>query len=403
MLPRPARPAGTPPPRVASALGPGTEKPFVPPLAPAPPPAAPPTIHTAAAAAGTAGRSAVPRPARIPASADDEFTRLLAHPPAALGEGHHHHLRVPSRARFNPRVFAGALSSTLSGSPETLATARRITVTAAVTAASPAAWFLTRSANGLPVPAHGAGDVLDPSGSFLGMFAWVWILWVPVFAGSVAYACFQWLPSQRENPRHAWAGPLTAAAVVLAVLWLWAVHTGNPAAGFGLAGAQVALGLTSIHLTASRPAGSRQERLFTNGPLAVFLGVSILALLACLGSWLTQQQADAGGWGAEAWTLIALVSVVIGVTTICMTDRGQLAVAWSVVLGLAGMGLARLLEEPGAVWPAVGAFSAAFLILVSAGSRRHQVDHASRRAQREWLTAEASARAAAEEPEAAHT
>jgi len=401
MLPRPARPAGTPQPPVASALEQGAAKPFVPPLAPTPPPAAPPTIHPAAA--GTTGRSAVPQPAGIPESVDDDFTRLLAHPPVAPGEGYVHHLRVSSRNRFTPREFADALWSTLSGSPETAATARRITVTAAVSVAAPAAWFLTGWATGLPVPAHGSGDVLDPSGSLLGMFAWVWILWVPVFAGSVAYACFQWLPSQRENPRHTWAGPLTAAAVVLAVLWLWAVHAGNPAAGFWLAGAQVAVGLTAIHLTDSRPAGSRREQLFTDSPLAVFLGVSILALLACLGSWLTQQQADTGGWGAEAWTLIALVSVVIGVTTICMTDRGQLAVAWSVVLGLAGMGLARLLEEPPAVWPAVGAFSAAFLILVSAGSRRHQVDHASRRAQREWLRAEASARADAEEPEAAHT
>ena len=172
---------------------------------------------------------------------------------------------------------------------------------------------------------------------------------------------------------------------------------------FWVAALQMAAGLTTIHWINGWPPSTRGEHLTADVPVGAFLGVSILALLASLGGWLVRGNSDVAGWGAEAWTLVALVAVVLGVTTVCMTDRGHLTVALTVVWGLGWMGVARLLESPAAVWPAVAAFAAAFLILVSASSRRHQVDHARRLAHRQWLRAESSARAAGEVREAART
>lgn len=386
MLPRPARPAET----ESSPAESGTS--FVPPLAPSPPPAVPPTIHrpTSAAASNSdpgALPPSAPAPAQPEADAFDGILRQQALPPE---DSRVHHLRGPSRIRL--QLERPAVSDTT----------RRIVVTAMIAAAVPSAYLLTRSDSGWPVPVHGGGDVLDPGGSHLGVFAWVWVLWLPVFAGGIGYAIHQWLPSQRSNPRHGWTGPVTASGVVLGTLWLWAAQSGSPAAAFWLAAALVGIGLTAIHLGTTSPAGSRSEQAVTDIPSGILLGVGSLALLVCLGSWLVETDADVGGWGAEAWTLIALVSLVVGVTTVCMTGRGQLPVALSVVFGLTGLGFARLLANQPAVWMTAAAFIAGFLVIVSAGSRRHQVDHARRRAQREWLKAEASARADAEEPEAVH-
>ncbi|MBD7996283.1 hypothetical protein H9639_13345 [Arthrobacter sp. Sa2CUA1] len=231
----------------------------------------------------------------------------------------------------------------------------------------------------------------------------MWAAWLPVFAGSLAYTVYQWLPAQRFNPRHGWTGWAAIAAVVLGTLWLWAATENSPAAATVIAMVQVTTGVAVIHTMNGWPASTRTEHLITDIPAGAFLGISVLALLTSLGGWLAQAGTNLGGWGEEAWTLIALVSVVVGVTTVCMTDRGHLSVALTVVWGLSCIGIARLLESPSAVWPAVGAFAAAFLIIVSASSRRHQEDHTRRLADRQRLKAESSGPAAGAAPGAAHT
>jgi len=282
-------------------------------------------------------------------------------------------------------------------------TVRRIAVTVCTAAALWAAYGLTRTAEGWPQINNSPGSVLDPSASLLGAYAWIWLAWVPVLAGAAVYAAWQWLPIERSNPRQAWTGPVSAGSAVLVALWLWAVHAGNPAAAFWLAALGTGLGLTAIHLSNTWRAETRAETATADLPAAVFLGTSTIALLAGLGSWLTGMDADVAGWGPEAWALIAIVATVIGITTVAMTDRGHLAAALTVVAGLTAIGFARLFTEGSSAPAAAGAFIGAFLILVSAGSRRHQVDHAQRRRQREWLRAEASVPAAGEAPEAVRT
>lgn len=279
---------------------------------------------------------------------------------------------------------------------------RRVAATVVIPGSAASTYFLIRDPNGYPALPAGPG-FLDQSSSFLAAVPAVWAAWLPVFAGALAYTVYQWLPAQRLNPRHEWAGWAATTAVVLGTLWLWAATEGHPAAATWIAVIQVLAGLAVVHRINGWPPATRAEHLITDVPAGAFLGVSVLALLASLGGWLVQSGADVGGWGGEAWTLVALVSVVVGVTTICMTDRGHLSVALTVVWGLGWIGMARLFEDPAAVWPAVGAFVAAFLIIVSASSRRQQVDHARRLADRQQLKAESSGPAAGEAPEAAHT
>ncbi|MER2135639.1 MAG: hypothetical protein ABS910_13265 [Arthrobacter sp.] len=237
----------------------------------------------------------------------------------------------------------------------------------------------------------------------LGAYAWIWLAWVPVLAGAAGYALWQWIPAQRTNPRQAWTGPISSGSAAVGAMWLWAVHAGNPAAATGIAALGIGIGLAAVHLSNTWAAGSRGETAAADVPASVLLGVSTIALLAGLGSWLTGMDADVAGWGAEAWSLIGLAATVIGITTVSMTDRGHLAAALTVVAGLTGIGFARILTGETSGPAAAGAFIGGFLILVSAGSRRHQVDHAQRRRERERLKAEASAPAAGEAPEVVRT
>lgn len=452
MLPHPARPVEsvegvqTPSTKrgkgVRSAAGTGSLS-FVPPLAPSPPPGTAPTVHSRMETDGTAHAQE-----GIPAGSTGQEAAGLQ--PGAFGSiirgettrnpsGRAYHLR----GAFNPvRAAQRLVSRRAVGTakpqeeahgktghrerehPETehresqhnrqgehpheqehsrANTIRRVAVTVCTAAAIGAAYGLTRTASGWPQINHAAGSLLDPAASLLGAYAWIWLAWIPVLAGAAGYAAWQWFPAQRSNPRQAWTGPISAGSAVLTALWLWAVESGNPAAAFWLAALGIGIGLAAIHLSNSRASESRGETATADLPAAVFLGTSTIALLAGLGSWLTGMEANVAGWGPEPWALIALVSTVIGITTVSMTDRGHLAAALTVIAGLAAIGFARLLTEEASVPAAAGALIGAFLILVSAGSRRHQVDHAQRRRQREWLKAEASVPAADEAPEVVRT
>ncbi|WP_152275047.1 hypothetical protein [Arthrobacter koreensis] len=282
-------------------------------------------------------------------------------------------------------------------------TIRRIAVTMSTAAALGFSYALTRTATGWPGINHGPGSVLDPAASLLGVYPWIWLAWIPVLTGAAAYAALQWIPSQRSNPRRVWNGPISAGSAVVAAIWLWAVQSGNPAGAFWSAALGTGIGLAAIHISNTWPVESRTEKATVDLPAKVLLGASTIALLTGLGSWLTALETDIASWGPVAWALIALVATVIGITTVSMTDRGHLAAALTAVVGLSGIGFTRLLSEQNSIPVAAGAFVGAFLILVSAGSRRHQVDHAQRRRQREWLRAEASVRAGGEAPEAVHT
>ena len=364
---------------------------FVPPLAPSPPPPKAPTVHNQRSAGSTPvrPRTRFPAPAsQVTEKPEDgtEPTENFGAPPTGSVAND----TDPGTPGFNRPSF------------KYLDSLRRVTVTLLVTGSAGAVYYLTRTPDGFPALPAGSA-FLDRSSSFLAMVPYAWAAWLPVFAGALSYVVYQWLPAQRTNDRHRWMGWATAAAAVLGTLWLWTAAAGSPALAFWVAILQVAVGLTTIHLVNGWPPSTRGEHLIADVPAGAFLGVSILALLASLGGWLVQGGSDVAGWGAEAWTLIALASVVVGVTTICMTDRGHLSVALTVVWGLGWIGMARLLDSPAAVWPAVSALGAAFLIIVSASSRRHQVDHARRLAYRKWLKAESSARAAGEAPEAART
>lgn len=456
MLPHPARPAeaaedAQPPAAKRSKSPRGTATTdalvFVPPLAPSPPPAAPPTVHTR-----TAPRRSKTSPSISPAAAEQEtaelqhgsFGSILSGETTRDSSGRAYHLR----SSFNPMRIAQRLVSaraTRGAEPRDAAprddayledaylkdgraetedrmnvhpqeadfphehgpsredTVRRAAVTTCTAAALVTAYALTRTTSGWPQINNDPGSVLDPSASLLGAYAWIWLVWLPVLAGAAGYAAWQWLPAQRTNPRQAWTGPISAGSAAIGTLWLWAVEAGNPAAATGFAALGIGIGLTAIHLSNTWAAESRGETAAADVPAAFLLGVSTLALLAGLGSWLTALDADVAGWGGEAWSLIALVATVIGITTVSMTDRGHLAAALTVVAGLTAIGFARILTGETSVPAAAGAFIGGFLILVSAGSRRHQVDHADRRRQREWLKAEASAPAAGEAPEVVRT
>jgi hypothetical protein len=92
-----------------------------------------------------------------------------------------------------------------------------------------------------------------------------------------------------------------------------------------------------------------------------------------------RQGADLFGLGAQAWALIAVGAVTVGAAVICMTGRGHVSLALAVAWGLGWILIGRLFGETVSAPVAFAAGLGAFLLLISAGSRRHRVEHHRRR------------------------
>jgi hypothetical protein len=224
--------------------------------------------------------------------------------------------------------------------------------------------------------------VLGSAGSLIAPAAMMWWLWLPIAAGWLAYALYQWLPQQRENPRQDWVGWLVLASEIMALCWLVAAQSGAAAGMLTVGAVQTALSLYWLHRSNVSPAATRAQGFTADVPLGMFLVTGVFSLTTSLAFLLTRSDADLAGWGADAWAVIALVSVTVGINIVCMTDRGHLAVALAAVWALACVAGERLAGAPESTVIGAAAAAAAFLVLVSAGSRRHQVDHERRRNER---------------------
>jgi hypothetical protein len=224
--------------------------------------------------------------------------------------------------------------------------------------------------------------VLGSAGSLIAPAAMMWWLWLPIAAGWLAYALYQWLPQQRENPRQDWVGWLVLASEIMALCWLVAAQSGAAAGMLTVGAVQTALSLYWLHRSNVSPAATRAQGFTADVPLGMFLVTGVFSLTTSLAFLLTRSDADLAGWGADAWAVIALVSVTVGINIVCMTDRGHLAVALAAVWALACVAGERLAGAPESTVIGAAAAAAAFLVLLSAGSRRHQVDHERRRNER---------------------
>ncbi|MET4060379.1 hypothetical protein ABIB35_001924 [Arthrobacter sp. UYP6] len=229
---------------------------------------------------------------------------------------------------------------------------------------------------------RGSDAILGSAGSLLAPSALMWWLWVPAMAGWLGYALYQWLPRQRSNPRHERFGWLILASQILAFAWLLTVASGSSGVLLAVAAAQITVGLVAVHSMNLRPPSSSMEGILTDVPLGLSLAAGVLSLVTIIGFLLTRSEADLAGWGGTVWALVGLITVMVGTTMICMTDRGHLSVALAIVWGLCCVAVERLTGAPDSIGIGVGAAVAAFLVLVSAGSRRHQVDHERRRNER---------------------
>lgn len=194
-------------------------------------------------------------------------------------------------------------------------------------------------ANALPLNGQTTGEISDRFDVYFVPAGYVFSIWGLIYVALVAFAVYQALPAQRENPRLRRVGYLFALSCAANVAWLFFWHYElfplTLVAMLALLLLLIAVYLRSGVGRAQVPAA---ERWLAHVPFSIYLGwitVATIANATSLLDWLNW-----GGWGisAEAWTVMMLIVATAIASAVGLT-RGDIAYMLVIVWAFAGIAI----------------------------------------------------------------
>ncbi|MGV0109622.1 hypothetical protein [Arthrobacter sp. CP30] len=232
-----------------------------------------------------------------------------------------------------------------------------------------------------------AGGLFSPDATLLAPSSSAFSIWSVIYAGLVAYTVFQWFPSQRRTGRQRRLGWTVAASMLLNLAWILSAQAGGLTVSLVVIMLLFFTLLAAVRTLNSHPTQTRVEGALVDAPIGLYLGWVLLAAGANAAAFFTAGRFDLFEWQGTTWAIVGIAAILLTAAVICSTDRGRLSVAAATSWGLLWIAVERALAEPPSLAVALAAALAIFLLLITAGSRRHRVDHAYRR----WLRAEEDA------------
>src|SRR5512139_1725971 len=213
--------------------------------------------------------------------------------------------------------------------------------------------------NALPLNGQNTGEISDRFKVFFVPAGYVFAIWGVIYIGWIAFAVYQALPAQKENPRLRKLGYLFAISNLFNAAWLFCWHYNL----FGLS-VLVMLGLLGLliasylRLNVNRSSVTRSEYWSVDVMFSVYLGWITVATVANITDWLYFVGWNGFGIPAQTWAVIMLaVASLLGLAmALTRRDVGYLA-----VLGWAFVGIA--VKQTSAPTVVLSAWSAAALML----------------------------------------
>ncbi|MEC5200583.1 hypothetical protein RCH21_002829 [Arthrobacter sp. PL16] len=236
---------------------------------------------------------------------------------------------------------------------------------------------------GGPSIADAAGGLFSPDATLLAPSSSAFSIWSVIYVGLVAYTVFQWLPSQRRTKRQRNLGWTVAASMLLNLAWILSAQAGQLTQSLVVIMLLLFALLAAVRTMNDYPNETRLEGALVDTPIGLYLGWVLLAAGANAAAFFTARGTNLFDWQGTSWAIAGIVVILMTAAVICSTDRGRLAVAAATSWGLLWIAVERVLGQPFAFGVAFAAVLAIFLLLITAGSRRHRVDHEYRR----WLRA----------------
>ncbi|MFC1922957.1 tryptophan-rich sensory protein [Chloroflexota bacterium] len=194
------------------------------------------------------------------------------------------------------------------------------------------------AANVLPLNGLNTGELSDRFQIFFVPAGYVFSIWGLIYLGLIAYAIYQVLPAQRENPRLRSIGYLFILSCLANIAWLFLWH--YEVFEFTLIAMGVLLlSLIAIYLRLDIGRGevSNAEKWAVHVPISIYLGWITVATIANTTQLLYYLGWNGWGISAEIWAVIMLAAGVI-ISAIMSLTRAD--IAYSLVLVWAYIGIA---------------------------------------------------------------
>jgi len=192
-------------------------------------------------------------------------------------------------------------------------------------------------ANALPINGQNTGEISDRFHVYFVPAGYVFSIWGLIYLGLIAFAIFQALPSQRENPRLRATGWWVALGGLANCTWIFLWHYEH--FPLTLVAMLVLLGtliVTYLGLIIGRTSVPVAEKWAVHLPFSIYLGWITVATVANVTDVLDFLKWDRFGIAPEIWMSIMLAAVLVIVALMNITRRD---VAYTAVIlwALAGI------------------------------------------------------------------
>jgi benzodiazapine receptor len=211
-------------------------------------------------------------------------------------------------------------------------------------------------ANALPINGLTTGEISDRFEVYFVPAGYVFSIWGLIYLGLLAYAVYQVLPAQKENPRLQKTGWLFVLSSVGNIAWIFLWHYEVfTVTIFAMLLLLICLILIYLRLEIGRSGVSTGEKWFVRAPFSIYLGWITVATIANMTSLL--DYLNWGGWGVsdELWAVIMLFVGVVVAASVFISRKD---IAYMLVIIWAFAGIAAKHKEvtliANAAWAAVG-------------------------------------------------
>lgn len=197
--------------------------------------------------------------------------------------------------------------------------------------------FVNILANALPLNGLNTGEISDRFQVFFVPAGYVFSIWGLIYLGLIAFGIYQFLPSQRENPRLQRIGYLFIFSCLANIAWLFLWHYEIFTLTL-VAMLTLLLLLISIYLRLGigRSQVSTREKWYVQIPFSIYLGWITVATIANVTSLLYYLNWSGWGISPEIWTVIMLFAGVV-ITAAMRITRNEVAYLLVIIWAYVGI------------------------------------------------------------------
>jgi hypothetical protein len=220
-------------------------------------------------------------------------------------------------------------------------------------------------ANALPLNGLNTGQISDRFQVYFVPAGYVFAIWGVIYLGLIAFAIFQALPAQRENPRLRATGWWIALCGLANSAWIFLWHYEQfPLTLIAMLVLLGTLIVTYLNLGIGRSAVPPAERWAVRLPFSIYLGWITVATVANATDVLDYLKWGRFGIAPEVWMSIMLAAV-LAIAALMSLTRRDAAYALVILWALAGIAV-KFAAVPVVVIPTWITFGLVALTLAAA-------------------------------------